>query len=80
MNFLTRLIASEVLLDKIHLSPEQIAKLHNVSIDQIEDQIKKGMPTELEEHTTHPGVALEIVLDHLKETPTYYDKLKKAEL
>ena len=41
-------------------------------------QIKKGIKVELE-HTPDKDVAKKIVLDHLVESPTYYDALEKME-
>lgn len=64
-------------LDRITLSPEQVAKLHNVSIDIINQQLKLGIAEESEEHTSHKEIAQEIALDHLKEDPYYYSKLSK---
>lgn len=65
-------------LDVKTLSPEAIAKLHDISIDEINNQLAKGIEIE-KEHTTDPKVAREIALDHIKEDPKYYDKLKKVE-
>jgi hypothetical protein len=42
-------------------------------------QIKKGIEVEME-HTNDPKIALKIALDHIKEDPKYYYKLKKAGL
>lgn len=61
------------------LTPEQLAKKHGVSIDQINAALKKGIATE-HEHTKNAGVAKEIALDHIGEDPKYYDKLDKAKL
>jgi len=41
-------------------------------------QVKMGTKVEME-HTDDPKKALEIALDHLKEDPKYYTKLKKIE-
>ena len=43
------------------------------------DQLIKGIDTEME-HTKKPSEALKIAIDHFKEDPKYYDKLKKAGL
>lgn len=43
------------------------------------DQLMKGVDTEME-HTKKPSEALKIAIDHFKEDPKYYDKLKKAGL
>lgn len=59
-------------------SISNIAKKHNVSIEQIETQLAKGIQIELE-HTTDKHVAQEIALDHLNEYPDYYDRLEKVE-
>ena len=55
-----------------------IAKKHNVSVDTIVKDLKKGMKVEME-HTTDASVAKEIAMDHLFEDPKYYDKLDKME-
>ena len=66
------------ILDKKTLTVSEIAKLHKVSKEQIEQQLAKGIKIE-REHTNHDSVAREIALDHLKEFPDYYDRLEKAE-
>lgn len=43
------------------------------------EQVAKGIRVEME-HTSDPRVALEITLDHLSESPTYYDELGKLKL
>jgi hypothetical protein len=55
-----------------------IAKKHNISVDTIVKDLKKGMKVEME-HTTDVNVAKEIAFDHLYEDPKYYDKLAKIE-
>jgi len=55
-----------------------IAKKHNVSVDTIVKDLKKGMKVEME-HTTDVNVAKEIAFDHLYEDPKYYDKLSTIE-
>lgn len=65
-------------LDVKTLTPTQLAKKHNVSLDVIEKQIAKGVKVE-REHTSDEATAREIALDHLSEYPDYYDRLKKAE-
>lgn len=60
------------------LSPEAIAKKHNVHIDHINKQLDMGIAIE-KEHSSSHKVAREIALDHLKELPDYYSKLKKME-
>jgi len=68
----------DVVLNKKTLSPAQLAKLHNVSIDAIKAQVDKGIKVE-KEHTSSVGLAREIALDHIKEFPDYYDRLEKVE-
>ena len=41
-------------------------------------QVNKGKKVELE-HTNDPGIAMDIVMDHLTEDPRYYDKLETVE-
>ena len=55
-----------------------IAKHHNLSVDVLVDEFKKGISVEME-HTTDREVAKEIALDHLYEDPKYYTKLKDIE-
>ena len=59
--------------DKLTIS--DIAKKHNVSVEQIKAQVIKGIKVELE-HTDDKQLAMEITLDHLVEMPDYYDKLQ----
>ncbi len=66
-------------LDKPTLSPQELAKKHSVPLEDIFDQLLKGINVELE-HTTDESVAREIALDHLGEDPRYYSKLKQAAL
>ena len=61
-----------------NLTPEDIAKKHNVSLDQINKQIKKGIGVE-KEHTKDIKSRKRIAMDHLMEYPDYYDKLEKIE-
>lgn len=65
-------------LDKPTGTVESIAKKHGVSVDQIKNQLAKGVKVELE-HTSDRTVAHEIALDHLGEEPDYYDRLEQAE-
>lgn len=62
--------------DKLSIS--DIAKKHNVPIDNILSQLSKGISVELE-HTKDKKIAREIALDHLSELPDYYDRLEKME-
>ena len=59
-------------------SAEEIAKKHNLSVDQINAQIKKGIAVE-KEHTNDEAEAHEIARDHLDEFPDYYDRLATME-
>lgn len=65
-------------LDVETKSPSEIAKYHNVNLDIILQQLRKGIKVEYE-HTSDFDTAKEIALDHLKEFPDYYDRLEKAE-
>jgi hypothetical protein len=65
-------------LDKPTLTVHELAKKHSVPVNQLIQQLNKGIRVELE-HTTNKQVAKEIALDHLKEFPNYYDRLAKAE-
>ena len=57
---------------------EDIAKMHNLSVDDMYDEFSNGVRHEME-HTSEPRVAIEIALDHLYEDPEYYTKLDKME-
>ena len=59
-------------------TPESIASLHNVSVQDILDQIEKGIKVE-REHTTDEAEARIIAMDHLVELPDYYTRLGKME-
>ena len=58
------------------MTPEQIAKKHNVGLEAILRQLEMGINVE-KEHTSNEKTAREIALDHLGENPNYYSKLKK---
>lgn len=66
-------------LDVKTLTPKQLAKNHGISVDEITKQLEIGIKVE-QEHTSNKKTAREIALDHLKEDPSYYSKLKKAKL
>jgi hypothetical protein len=59
-------------------SVDDIAEKHGVEVDQIMDQLQKGIEIELE-HTDNRKEASEIAKDHLIEYPDYYDRLEKME-
>lgn len=59
-------------------TPVQLAKMHHVGVNDILDQLHKGIAVE-KEHTTSASAAREIALDHLKELPDYYDRLADME-
>lgn len=59
-------------------SVEDIAKKHNISVKEIEDQLKIGLEIE-REHTDSKEKAEEISKDHLWEFPDYYTRLKQME-
>ena len=56
----------------------EIAKKHNISLQQVVDQLKKGLAKE-SEHTKNFDVALEIAMDHVAEIPDYYDRIEDIE-
>jgi hypothetical protein len=62
-----------------NMSLEDIAKMHNISMRQINKQVSYGMEAE-SEHTSNEGEQLRIVKDHLFENPNYYTILKTAGL
>lgn len=55
-----------------------ISQKHGVSIEQIIDQVERGIEVE-REHTISDEIAQEIALDHLSELPDYYDRLSEIE-
>jgi hypothetical protein len=60
------------------MSVEDIAKKHDVSIEDIKAQIEMGKKIEME-HVNDEKLASEIAMDHLEEIPDYYTRLKKME-
>lgn len=56
----------------------EIAKMHDVSVQEVIKQFKKGIKVE-REHTKDKRKMGEIVKDHLFENPYYYDVLIKSE-
>jgi hypothetical protein len=63
---------------KSYKSPEELAKKHGVSLDQIHKQVEIGTKVEFE-HTSDKSKARITALQHLDELPNYYSKLKKME-
>jgi len=71
------------LTDKLTGSMEdkhkQLAKMHNVSLEDIEKEVSKGVKVEME-HTNDENIAHEIAMDHVFEDPKYYSKLSAQNL
>jgi len=59
-------------------SAKEVAKKHRVPLEKILSQLEKGVAAE-KEHTEDETMAREIALDHLAETPDYYDRLEDME-
>jgi hypothetical protein len=57
----------------------QIAKMHKVSLKELQRQVDMGMKAE-SEHTSSKREQMKIVKDHLFENPKYYSLLKRAGL
>jgi len=57
---------------------EDLAKKHNVPLEQLQSQLDKGTKVEME-HTKDEHLAKKIAMDHIFEVPDYYDKLEKVE-
>ena len=57
---------------------KQLAKMHDVSVQDIDAQVQKGIKVEME-HTDSEDIAHEIAMEHVYEDPKYYDKLSKIE-
>ena len=60
------------------MSVQQIAQHHNTTIENIQEQLDKGTKVEME-HTDNQDIARAIALDHVYESPVYYDKLATIE-
>ena len=54
------------------LTIEDIAKMHDIPLEYLEEILPKAIDIEME-HTEDEEVAARIALDHLYETPVYYD-------
>lgn len=54
-----------------------LSKKYNISVDELQKELDKGIKVELE-HTNDRKVAKEIALDHLAEKPDYYEKLEQC--
>ena len=71
------------LTDKLTGSMEdkhkQLAKMHNVGLEDIEKEVSKGVKVEME-HTNDENIAHEIAMDHVFEDPKYYSKLSAQNL
>lgn len=71
------------LTDKLTGSMEdkhkQLAKMHNVGLEDIEKEVAKGVEVEME-HTNDENIAHEIAMDHVFEDPKYYSKLSAQNL
>lgn len=61
------------------MSLKKIAKMHGVTLLELNRQVKMGLDAE-SEHTSNVSEQLKIVKDHLYENPNYYTLLKKAGL
>jgi len=59
-------------------SVEDIAKKHNIPIEDVEKELKMGIEIELE-HTSDRKIAEKIAKDHLWEFKKYYTELSKME-
>jgi len=61
------------------MSIKDIAKKHNIDVDILKQELKKGIKVE-HEHTRNVKKAARIAMDHLFEDPKYYTKLSKLNL
>jgi len=59
----------------INATTRQLAKKYNVSLPEVNRQLKKGIKIE-HEHTRNKQVAKKIAIDHLLERLDYYKKFK----
>jgi hypothetical protein len=69
---------SQIIEEQSETMIDQLAKKHGVSHKSIMAQLEMGIEVEME-HTKDQDIALKIALDHLKERPDYYTKLKTLE-
>ena len=69
---------SEQKLKDSEMTPEDLAKKHNVSVDKIKKQLEMGKKVE-HEHTNNDQLAYKIAKAHVAEKPDYYTKLKMVE-
>ena len=60
------------------MTPEDIAKKHGVSVEEINKQLEMGMEIE-KEHAKDEKTRMEIALDHIAEIKNYYTRLSKME-
>lgn len=72
------LLSTEDSRESEGMTVKDIAKKHNVSVEKIKEQIRKGIEIEYE-HTDSRVEAERIAMDHLTEIPDYYDRLSKME-
>jgi hypothetical protein len=68
----------EKVLDMPTPTIPELAEKHGVSVQEILDELRKGLKVEAE-HTTDFETAKEIALDHLNEKLNYYEMLSKVE-
>lgn len=61
-----------------NLTAEDIANMHGVSVEHIEQQIALGLKDE-SEHTNDPDKQREIAMDHLVTDPNFYTKEEEKE-
>lgn len=61
-----------------NLTPADLAKKYNLSIDEMRSRLEAGIKVEME-HTNKRSIAREIAMDHLSESAEYYIELKKME-
>jgi hypothetical protein len=61
-----------------NMTPKDIADKFNISVKDVNQQIKKGKKIE-SEHTDDEEKQIEIATDHISEFPDYYDRLEKME-
>lgn len=75
---LENIFEKDTTLDKKTPTLDELCKLHDVDKKDLQKQLDMGIKVE-QEHTSDKKLAEEIALDHLKEDPKYYDKLKEVE-
>ena len=61
--------------ERANRTVKDVLSTESISKDELRKQLAMGIEVEME-HTDNPKLAMKIAMDHIKEDPKYYDKLK----